>query len=365
MKILYITTVGSTMNFFENIINILLKEGHYVDIATNETERKVSQFFRDRGCKIYHLDCSRTPLKIDNVRAIKQIKKIVLENGYDIIHCHTPIAGACTRLACQPLRKYGIKVFYTAHGFHFYKGAPLLNWLIYYPVEKICAYFTDTLITINREDYALAKKKMKAKHVEYVPGVGINIDKFKKTVVDRETKRKELGIPKDAILLVSVGELNANKNHQIVIQALAELKDYNIHYAIAGEGPLEKILKDLSKELKIKRQVHLLGYRNDVAEIYKCADVCCFPSIREGLPVSVMEAMACGLPLVVADNRGTRDLVISNSNSVICNCHDKEAWRKAIHQYVKAGKTCNEKENLSYNFDVKNVNKKMKEVYGV
>lgn len=159
------------MGFFKNFIKELLEDGHTVDIATNETTSKVPDCYREWGCQIYQISCTRSPFNKGNIDAIRQIRKIAADGSYGIVHCHTPIAAMCTRLACRKLRKSGLKVFYTAHGFHFYKGAPLKNWLVYYPIEWLCAHWTDVLITINKEDFELAKKKMKAKRVEYVPGV--------------------------------------------------------------------------------------------------------------------------------------------------------------------------------------------------
>lgn len=295
------------MSFFNKLIKDLIDCGNVVDIATNEKESSVPVCYREWGCKIYPISCSRSPFKSGNLKAIKEIKKIVENDEYEIVHCHTPIAAACTRLACKGLRKKGVKVIYTAHGFHFYKGAPKKNWLIYYPVEKICARWTDVLITINKEDYELAKKKLHAKKVEYVPGVGIDVDKFANTMVNRIQKRQEIGVPEDAFMLLSVGELNANKNHHIVIKALAEIGDPNIHYAIAGKGDKKDELEALAKELNVN--LHLLGYRSDVAELYKVADIYILPSIREGLNVSVMEALSSGCPVVASKIRGNVDMI--------------------------------------------------------
>ena len=152
MKILYVTTIARTMVFFKNFIHLLIGKGHTVDIATNETNRKVPEEYRLWNCQIHQIDTSRSPLSKSNLTAYKQLKTLVETGEYDIVHCHTPVAAMITRLTCRGVRKKGTKVFYTAHGFHFYKGAPKLNWLIYYPIEKICSYFTDVLITINKED---------------------------------------------------------------------------------------------------------------------------------------------------------------------------------------------------------------------
>ena len=177
MKILYVTTIGTTMGFFKSFIKKLSDDGNQVELACNNTAN-VPEFYVENGFKIHSIDCSRAPINKGNFKAVNQLKKIVENGHFDIVHCHTPIAAACCRIACRKVRKNGTKVIYTAHGFHFYKGAPFINWLVYYPIEKICSHFTDVLITINTEDYALAQKKMKAKSIQYVPGVGIDTEKF-------------------------------------------------------------------------------------------------------------------------------------------------------------------------------------------
>lgn len=364
MKILYVTTIGITMTFFKVFIRELLDEGHIVHIMCNEDTAKVPECYREWNCSIYHHSCSRSPLSPDNLKAVSQIRKLVTENNYDIVHCHTPVAAACTRLACRSLRKHGTRVFYTAHGFHFYKGAPLKNWIIYYPVEKLCAHFTDVLITINREDYERAKKSLKAKRVEYVPGVGIDVDKFRNTVIDRAAKRLELGLPENSTVLVSVGELNQNKNHEVIIRALAELDDDHVHYVIAGVGPLKDYLRELSESLGVSERVHLLGYRNDVAEIYKASDVCCFPSFREGLPVSLMEAMACGLPCAVSLIRGNMDLIDDNGGKSF-DPHNINSCVTAISSTLKCDRNAMKEYNRNKidEFGIMYVTERMRRLY--
>lgn len=315
MKILYVTTISLTMNsFFKPHIEMLVQDGHQVDVACNDKELALDPLYDDLGCKKYRIDFSRSPLSRDNITAYAQLKYVVENGGYDIVHCHTPNASVITRMVCRTFRKKrGLRVFYTAHGFHFYRGAPALNWFIYYPIEKICAKFTDELITINQEDYELAKKKFRAKSVHYVPGVGLDISKFENISVIRSEKRQELGVPEDAFLLLSVGELNENKNHQVVIRALAGLKSPNVHYAIAGIGDMRDSLWKMAEDLGVADQVHLLGYRRDVAELYAVSELFCFPSFREGLSVSLMEAMASGLPVVCSRIRGNVDLIDQNT----------------------------------------------------
>lgn len=364
MRVLNITTVGMTMRFFENYIKALEQEGHTVDIACNNSNGDIPSFYNENGNKQFEISCSRSPFSFGNIKAVKEIKKIVKDGNYDVVHCHTPIAAACTRIACRKARKNGTKVIYTAHGFHFYKGAPKLNWMIFYPIEKICARFTDVLITINKEDYALAQKKLKAKKIEYVPGVGIDISKFADCEVDRTAKRKELDIPENAFLMLSVGELNKNKNHESVIRALAKCENDKLHYIIAGEGDLKEYLLSLSGELGVKDRVHLLGQRTDVKELYKTADIYLHPSYREGLPVAVVEALASGTPIICTNIRGNSDVVKDGINGILVTANDVDGIKNAIIKLIsdngEIGKT-NSRDAESFGIDF--VNNKMFEIY--
>jgi glycosyltransferase involved in cell wall biosynthesis len=196
---------------------------------------------------------------------------------------------------------------------------------MYYPIEKICARFTDVLITINKEDYALAQKKMPAKKVCYVPGVGIDLSKIQNIECDRNEVRKSMGVPEDCVLLLSIGELNVNKNHQVVVKALAKLNNKNVHYAVAGVGDQKGNLLNLAKELGVENQFHLLGYRTDALKLYRAADIFIFPSFREGLSVSMMEAMASGCPIVCSQIRGNVDLVENEKGGYLFNPVDWQA----------------------------------------
>lgn len=363
MRFLYVTTIGGTMRFFRQLIKELVEAGHTVDIAANTSVSAVPEEYAALGCKIFPISCTRSPLNKGTLIAVKELKRIVGEGNYDIVHCHTPIAAMCTRLACRKARKHGTKVFYTAHGFHFYKGAPLKNWLLYYPVEKVCAHFTDVLITINQEDYALAQKKLRAGKVEYVPGVGIDVAKFSDTVVDRDKKRDEIGVPRDAAVLLSVGDLNKNKNHETVIRAIADL---NVYYMIAGKGGLREYLQDLIEELGLSQRVKLLGFRQDVAELYKAADVFILPSVREGLNVSVMEAMASGLPVICGEIRGNVDMIDRNGGFLF-DPLSIESCKKAIDDSLRSDQAFLGNYNLDkvQTFAAENVNPIMKELYNI
>lgn len=310
-KVLFVANVVKThiMVFHLPYLEYFKKNGYEVHVAARN-DYEIEQECEIPNCDIfYNLPFERSPLRINNFFVLKELKKIIVKNKYEIIHCHTPTGGVLTRLAAIEARGNGTKVIYTAHGFHFYKGAPFINWLLYYPIEKWLARYTDVLITINKEDYKRARSTFKAGMIEYVPGVGINIDKLKKVKVNKEIKRKEIGVPKNSFVLLSVGELNKNKNHEVVIRALARINDSNVHYVICSQGLLANYLKKLSEDLKIDKQVHLLGYRQDILEICNACDLFIFPSFREGLSVALMEAMASGLPVICSNIRGNTDLI--------------------------------------------------------
>lgn len=282
----------------------------------------------------YDIPFERNPLKLGNMKAYKRLEKVIDDGGYDIIHCHTPVGAMLTRLAAKKARKNGTRVFYTAHGFHFYKGAPAINWILYYPVEKWLSRYTDVLITINKEDYERAKT-FKAGKVCYVPGVGIDLKKFNVGYVNKERKRKEIGVSANDFVLLSVGELIPRKNHEVVIRALSVLKQRDklnhIEYVICGRGAYEADLKKLAEELGVADHIHFLGYRNDISEICNCSDLFVFMSRQEGLPVALMEAMACGLPAVCSNIRGNTDLIDDGVTGLISN-NTPEELAEAINK---------------------------------
>jgi len=365
MKILYVTTVAITMNFFTNFIERLVKEGNTVEIVSNCDDYELNEIYNELGCKVHNIPFSRSPINAGNIKAYKMLKKIVNDGNYDIVHCHTPIAAAATRLACRKVRKKGTKVFYTAHGFHFYKGAPLKMKLMFYPVQKFCAKYTDTLITINQEDFELAKRKFNVKKVAYVAGVGIDTAKFREADVNKVELCSEFGIPTDAKILLSVGELNSNKNHSTVIKALSQIDCSNLHYVIAGDGPLKEQLAKIALENGVEDRVHLLGQRTDVEKIYKLADLYIHPSFREGLPVAVMEAMASGLPCIVSNIRGSRDLIIDGKGGIVVKNNNSEEYKNAIESLISKENTDFSDFNMqrAKNFEFKEINREILNLY--
>lgn len=286
-------------------------------------------------CNIkYNIPIERSPFKKENIKAYKELKNIINENNYDIIHVHTPLAGVLARIAARAARKRSTKVIYTAHGFHFCKGAPLLNWIVYYPIERLLSHYTDSLITINNEDYNLAvKHKFKAKNIYHVHGIGVNSIRFSPVQeIEKGNLREKHGYKKEDYILIYVAELNKNKNQEILIRAVSEIKKEvsNIRLLLIGDGILREQYKALSEKLKVEKNVEFLGFRKDVDELIKLSDIAVGSSLREGLPVNIMEAMACGKPVVASDNRGHRELVKNNHNGFIVEYGDEQGFTKRI-----------------------------------
>ena len=352
------------MNYFK----ILQELGYQVDVACNFRDRsvwnndRVQAFIKElkeKKIKTYQIDFSRSSKNmLQHMKSYKQLDYLMKKRKYDFIHCHTPIAGAIARLVAH---KNNIKVIYTAHGFHFFKGAPIKNWVLYYPIERFLARYTDILITINKEDYCRAKT-FKAKKVEYVPGVGVDIEKFKNCKVDIEKKKEELGIPQNAKVLLSVGELSKRKNHQIVIKALAKLKKKDIYYLICGQGKEENNLRYLAKDLGIEKYILLLGYRNDVDQLYKIADLFIFSSLQEGLPVALMEAMASGVPCIANNIRGNNDLIEETmQGTALIDINNVQEVKRQIENMIREKKIL----YLKNRFSIKEISNKMRKIYEI
>ncbi len=323
-KILYISNVGTrkmTGSFAGTSINAAKALGMEYHIVANRSLTTPEQMREDGerfGITLHHADIDRSPFSKANIKAYKQIVALIKKEGIDCIHCNTPVGALLGRLAGK---KCKIKeVLYQAHGFHFYKGAPKKNWLLFYPIEKWLARYTDALITMNLEDYETAKKLKlrKGGKLYYVAGVGVDTKKFGQAEDKREEKRAEIGVPMDKMLIISAGELNQNKNNAVIIKALSHLPRGEIYYALCGVGESENELKKLAEELGVSEYVKFLGYRSDVPELYKASDVFVMPSFREGLSRSIMEAMASPLPCVVSSIRGNSDLIKKEEGGFLC-----------------------------------------------
>ena len=308
-----------------------LDMGYEVFLGVNR--RHVEELECDLPVKLFEAHTYRSMVAIsDNITAIKNLSKILENNDIEVIHCNTPVGGLVGRL-CG--RKYHTKhIIYTAHGFHFYKGAPLINRTVFKWAEQIMAHWTDVIITMNQEDYEAAQKfkLRKGGKVYKVHGVGINLSDFDNIQVDKTAKRAELGLKDSDIICISAGDIVARKNYGVAIEAIAKTNNPNLHYLICGVGPEKDKLEKKARELGIIDQIHFMGFRSDVKELMKISDVFLFTSLQEGLPRSLMEAMAIGLPVVTSNIRGNVDLVDDHKGGYLCKSLDIDEFTEAIKQ---------------------------------
>lgn len=365
-KVLFVATITRhVVSFHVPYLQMFKEKGYEVHVASKgEEEIKYCD-------KHFNIPFERFPLNPKNLKSYKELKKIINDNQYSIIHCHTPVGGVITRLAARKARKqYNTKVIYTAHGFHFYKGAPLLNWIIYYPIEKICSKWTDCLITITNEDFELAKRKFKkCKQIEHVCGVGLNTDRFdiEITEEDLEELRKEIGIEKDNIVLTYVAELNKNKNQMLLIKTMEQLIKESDKYRLilVGDGNKKQEYEQYIIEHNLQKYIKILGRREDVPQILKLTNIYVASSLREGLPVNIMEAMYMGLPVIATDNRGHRELVENEINGFIVK--NQKELKESIEEILRAKQKYkvlsqeNRKRSKEYVLD--KIQQQMKQIY--
>lgn len=332
MKILYITTISPTINaFLVPHIKYLINQGHIVDVATNITDC-LNEELIDIGVRVFNVDFQRIPISFKNIKAYNQIKEIQNKEKYDVVHVHTPVASFIARYALR--NENSIKIVYTCHGFHFYKGGSWINWAIFYPLEKIAAKWTDALITINSEDYEVASKfKLRNNgKISKIYGVGIEKEKYIIDCFDRSKYRNKLGIGVDDFVILVLAELNKNKNHRQLIEAMKLLKqEYtNIKVIFAGTGPLEENIKKEIKKNGLEDNISLLGWRNDVNALINSSDLVGLFSKREGLGKCLLEAMVCKKCVIATKTRGAREFVKSNINGFMVEIDDIETTVNSI-----------------------------------
>ncbi len=376
-KVLIVASVVSFIEWFnkenvEYLKNDLKCEVHiacnfdYMEDTNVERTKKYINKITDEGVILHNILFARSPFGKGNKQAYKQLKKLINEEHFDLVHCHTPTVSIMTRLAAKKARKQGTVVMYTCHGFHFHNAAPLKNWILYYPVEKMLSRNCDYLVTINREDFNRARK-FHCKNVRYIPGVGVDLTKIKNIKIDKSEKRKSIGIPSDKILILSVGEMIERKNHEVIIRALGKLKDPNIYYAIAGKGPLKEYLENLAKKMCIEDRVLFLGFRTDIYELYHIADISAFPSKIEGLGLAGIEAMAAGIPIVSSNVHGILDYVVDGETGYAVAPNDVEGFANAIKKLADNSELRVAMKDKCIKavepFDLKNALKEMWDIY--
>ena len=376
--LVYASVASMIKQFNMDNIRLLLETGYKVDVACNmewgstipaEEIARMEQQLKEMNVQVFHIPLPRKISAIGNiVKSFRLTRNLINDNAYDLIHCHSPIGSIVCRLANRCSKQYRkAKMIYTAHGFHFFRGSPKANWILFYPVEKMLSRYTDVLITINKEDFDLATNRFHAKQVVKVPGVGIDTQRFYECSIDRVAFRENLGVGENDFLILSVGELCDRKNHATIIRAIHQLNNPNIRYAIVGKGAYQQNLQELISALGMEKQVMLLEYRSDIPELCKAADLFAFASKREGLGLAAIEAMAAGLPIVTSNVNGINDYSENGVTGYSCGPLDVDKFAENIRACVTNPEWMEQvKEHnieAAKRYDIHVVNEIMKSVY--
>lgn len=337
MKILVTATDSMMIQFLIPHVKKLIEDGHSVDIACSIVKGRMDEIKSALPeVNIYTVNLARSPLKLSNLKGLKQLKKIINGGGYNLVWTNEPVMGVMTRLAAKRQRKKaGLKVLYMAHGFHFFDGAPKKNWIIFYTIEKFMAKYTDVLVTINQMDYDLACEKFKRiKNIFKVHGTGVNFDRLN-IDTDRSAEREKLGLTDEDFLIMSVGELNQNKNQKVIIEGINLLGDKRVKYFLAGIGDEEGALKEKVKKYGLTDNVQFLGYTKEVGKYLKCADAFAFPSYREGLGLASIEGMYLGLPLLTSNRHGINDYSVDGETGFKFHPDDAKGFAEGIKRLLE------------------------------
>lgn len=333
-KVLLTATVQSHIaQFHKPLINMLKENGYEVHVAARDNLAEKNGLQLNEPDKVFNIPFDRSPLSRNNILAYQKLKKILYKNKYDIVHCNTPMGGVVTRLAANKYRRNGTKVFYTVHGFHFYKGAPKKNWIIYYPIEKFLSRYTDKLIAISIEDFNTAKEKKFKTKIEHIHGVGANTDKYYLPSNELiQDLRRRMGYSKEDFICVCTGELNDNKNQISVLKAVPTLLKVipNFKLILAGNGPKYTFLQEFITEMGLVDCVRMTGYVTNLEKYVMISDIVISASLREGLGLNLVEAMLCGKPVVGSINRGHKELINHLINGLLVNPLDSEEIADAI-----------------------------------
>lgn len=370
-RALVVATVFKFLNFEKSDIEILQSMGYEVHTATNMHE---ADWLQDDGSfdgvdiKRHQLDFGRSPFSMGNIKAFRQLKSLIDKGNFDIIHCHTPVAAAITRIVAIKARKRGAYVIYTCHGFHFHKKSSKKSWILYYPIEKLLAPITDMIITINKEDFSVLKK-FRVKERRYIPGVGVDVEHIRALKSDRKKMLSELGIPEEAFVILSIGELSARKNQSVMIDAISKLNDKNIYYVLCGTGEKQDEFKRLAKIRGVAERVIFTGQKDHewVMQFCHAIDIGAIPSAIEGLGLAGIEILAAGKPLVGSNVHGINDYIMNGVDGFSCDPFDSDGFAAVIKMlmddndlYLKCAVNAAE---TARRFDISRVKKLMMQNY--
>ena len=366
-KILFVATVQSHIcQFHLPIMKMLKEEGFEVHVAARNNLAEKNGLQMKYADKIYDIPFERSPFNKNNIKAYKKLNDILKKENYNIVHCNTPVGGMITRLASNKFRKKGLRVIYTAHGFHFYKGAPIKNWIIYYPIEKFMASLTDVIITMNEEDYNRALT-FNIDKVYKVNGVGLDLNAYKSNSTSLAQYREEFGLKEEDFVIAMIAEVNKNKNHKQIIDAIEHLNKKDIKLICAGEGILLDSIKEEIEKRNLQDNIKMLGFRKDIDKIISVCDIGVLMSYREGLPRNIMELMSAKKTVIGTNIRGIKDLIEDEKTGYLVEVGDYKTTANKIEKLYNNKNLLKELSDNCYSFikkyDINNVLKDLKAIY--
>lgn len=362
-KVLVLATTDNMIwQFLIPHIQEMQKAGNVVECACNKSGFWFDELKEKYGFTMHEIHSARNPVSPKNIKAYKELKKLVKENGYNLIYCQQPVGGLFGRLLAK---KFKIPCIYTAHGFHFFKGAPLKNNLIFKPVEKYLAKYTDILITINEEDYQAAKK-MKAKKVFKIHGIGFDENKYEPLTQTKEEIKKEFNV-ENKFVVVTVAECIPRKNYDTMLNTIQKFKGENLHWFIVGTGKQKDEIQKRIQHMQMESQITMLGYRKDINKILTMADCFFLASLQEGLTLAIIEAMRFGLPVITSNVRGNRDLIENEKGGFVCPAKDDVSFAEALQTLMQNSSLCAEfgtyNKQQSKQYMLENISKELNEIY--
>lgn len=338
-----VSTVPMTMEAFLASGMLLAEEnGLKVRGLCSDTDHACIQRLRSHGIKVDGVPLTRQISPLKDFRALYTLWRSFRRTGVTIVHTHTPKAGFLGQiaawLACVPFRVN------TVHGL-FFVNQPATKRMAFRYLEIWACYLAHKILCVSQEDadYLVSKCRI-SPHKIMVQPVGVDLDRFdrsKHTPLEREAVRRTLDLPLDGFVVGIVARMVSEKGFRELFEAIRILmnKQTPVYLLHVGEPDLSRadgLDTALVNEMGISSLCRFVGRQNDVAKYLAAMDIFCLPSYREGFPVSVMEAMAMGLPCVVTDIRGCREAVRNGKDGYVVPARDSGALTEAIENLLQS-----------------------------
>ena len=340
MKVLQLTAIDFTVKkFLLPLVDEMEEQGYEVHVACHKEE--IGKELDTKGYVIHHIPFSRNMNVFSHLKSLFLLISLIRKEKYSIIHTHTPVASLIGRLASKFARTP--LTVYTAHGFYFHENMSKITYAIAYSIEKVWArLFSDYVFFQSVEDYQLAveKKFKKPNRLVHINN-GVSSERFTPESYDRNIIREQNDL-NDKIVFTFIGRLVIEKGVRELIEAFSEIsKNRNdVILMVIGGGvtgdrdgiDIEYLINSQPPEAQEK--IKLMGLRDDIPELLSASDVFVLPSYREGLPRSIIEAMAMGKPVIATNIRGCREQVFEGVNGYLYEAKSSSSLASAYEKML-------------------------------